>query len=191
MNRAAYKMELLNICTKLDRNALILYKDDMNRLHFNMIAVYVALFSVLLLSSATLADPLPESPQPLIKELSSSVSTNLEELVKKSSSFESVEGFASYYARKFEGRRTTSGQRYNPDKLTGAHQSLPLGTIVRVLNPVTKQEVQVTVNDRCAPKSFHFIDLSRAAAKKIGLWGKGKIKVVIIPLIEDELEEPA
>lgn len=110
----------------------------------------------------------------------------LEELLQKSSTFESVEGFASYYARKFEGRRTSSGQRYNPDKLTAAHQSLPLGTVVRVLNPATGQDVQVTVNDRCAPKSFHFIDLSRAAAKRIGLWGKGKIRVVIIPL-----EEPA
>lgn len=155
-----------------------------------MIAVFIALFSMLLFSSAALAEGSAESTT-LLDELLSPVTTNLEELVKKSSSFESVEGFASYYARRFEGRRTTSGQRYNPDKLTGAHQSLPLGTIVRVLNPVTRQEVQVTVNDRCAPKSFHFIDLSRAAAKKIGLWGKGKIKVVIIPLLEDELEEPA
>lgn len=155
-----------------------------------MIAVFIALFSMLLFSPAALAEGSAESTT-LLDELLSPVTTNLEELVKKSSSFESVEGFASYYARRFEGRRTTSGQRYNPDKLTGAHQSLPLGTIVRVLNPVTRQEVQVTVNDRCAPKSFHFIDLSRAAAKKIGLWGKGKIKVVIIPLLEDELEEPA
>jgi len=162
----------------------------MNRLHFNMIAVCAALLSGLLSSSAALAEAPQNNATPPANELSS-VPTNLEELVKKSSSFESVEGFASYYARKFEGRRTTSGQRYNPDKLTGAHQSLPLGTVVRVLNPVTRQEVQVTINDRCAPKSFHFIDLSRAAAKKIGLWGKGKIRVVIIPLLEDKLEEPA
>jgi rare lipoprotein A len=124
----------------------------------------------------------------LLNELAKPDVSNLEELLQRSSTFESVEGFASYYARKFEGRRTTSGQRYHPDKLTAAHQSLPLGTVVRVLNPVTRQEVQVIVNDRCAPKSFHFIDLSRAAAKKIGLWGKGKIKVVIIPLLEDKLE---
>jgi rare lipoprotein A len=75
--------------------------------------------------------------------------------------------------------------------MTGAHQSLPLGTVVRVVNPATSQEVHVTINDRCAKKAYHFIDLSRAAAKKIGLWGKGKIKVVIIPLLEDRLEEPA
>lgn len=158
----------------------------MNRLYFNVIAV----LSVLMLSSPAGADDLPASDLSLLRELSGQAPNNLEELVLKSSSFESVEGFASYYARRFEGRRTTSGHRYNPEKLTAAHQSLPLGTVVRVINPASKQEVHVTINDRCAPKSFHFIDLSRAAAKKIGLWGKGKIKVVITPLLEDKLEEP-
>lgn len=96
-----------------------------------------------------------------------------------------MEGVASYYAKRFEGRKTTSGHRYHPDKLTAAHSNLPMGTIVRVVNPATKQEVHVTINDRCARKSFHFIDLSRAAAKKIGLWRRGTIKVVIIPLLEE------
>jgi rare lipoprotein A len=159
----------------------------MNRLYFNMIATCATL---LLLSPADGSDALPGGAPPLL-HVSVPVQTSLEELVKKSSTFESVEGFASYYARKFEGHRTTSGHRYNPEKLTAAHQSLPLGTVVKVQNPATGQEVQVTVNDRCAPKSFHFIDLSRAAAKKIGLWGKGKIRVVITPLLEDKLEEPA
>ncbi len=163
----------------------------MNRLYFNMIAATVTLVAVLVLSPSARADDPPGGVQPLLHEISSPAPTNLEELVLKSSSFESVEGFASYYARKFEGRRTSSGQRYNPEKMTGAHQSLPLGTVVRVVNPVSKQEVSVTINDRCAPKSFHFIDLSRAAAKKIGLWGKGKIRVVITPLLEEDLEEPA
>jgi rare lipoprotein A len=121
----------------------------------------------------------------LLNELESPATSNLEELVQKGSALKSMDGFASYYARRFEGRRTTSGRRYHPEKMTGAHHSLPLGTVVRVVNPVTSQEVQVTINDRCARKPFPFIDLSRAAAKKIGLWGKGKIKVVIIPLLEE------
>lgn len=158
----------------------------MKRLFFSMIALLLTV-----LPGTVRAEELPGGDEALLHELSASFPTNLEELVLKSSSFESVEGVASYYARRFEGRRTTSGHRYNPDKLTAAHQSLPLGTVVRVLNPLTRQEVQVTVNDRCAPKSFHFIDLSRAAAKKIGLWGKGKIKVVIIPILEEKLKEPA
>ncbi|NVN89042.1 MAG: septal ring lytic transglycosylase RlpA family protein [Desulfuromonadales bacterium] len=111
--------------------------------------------------------------------------TTLEELVLKGSKREPMEGVASYYAKRFEGRKTTSGHRYHPDKLTAAHSNLPMGTIVRVVNPATKQEVHVTINDRCARKSFHFIDLSRAAAKKIGLWRRGTIKVVIIPLLEE------
>ncbi|MDR3580329.1 MAG: septal ring lytic transglycosylase RlpA family protein [Oryzomonas sp.] len=114
----------------------------------------------------------------------------LEGLILKSSPLPPMEGFASYYAKRFEGRRTTSGHRYHPDKLTAAHESLPLGTVVRVVNPATNQEVHVTITDRCARKAFHFIDLSRAAAKKIGLWGKGRIKVVIIPLLQEKLEKP-
>jgi peptidoglycan lytic transglycosylase len=126
----------------------------------------------------------------LLTELESSSITSLEELVQKGGALKAKNGFASYYARRFEGRKTASGHRYHPEKMTGAHQSLPMGTVVRVVNPATSQEVHVTINDRCAKKTFPFIDLSRAAAKKIGLWGKGKIKVVIIPLLEENLEEP-
>lgn len=163
----------------------------MNRMYSNIIATCVALVSVLFVLPAARAGGPPDSTQQHSRKLSMKSVTDLEELVKKSSLYESVAGFASYYASRFEGRRTASGRRYNPDKMTAAHQSLPLGTVVRVVNPATKQEVHVTINDRCAPKSFHFIDLSRAAAKKIGLWGKGKIKVVIMPLIEEKLEKPA
>ena len=127
----------------------------------------------------------------LLKELTLPTTSPLEELVIKSSSRSASEGFASYYASRFIGRRTASGHRYNPEKMTAAHYTLPLGTVVRVVNLKTGQDVHVTINDRCAPKRFPFIDLSRAAAKKIGLWGKGKIKVVIIPLLEERLEEPA
>lgn len=133
----------------------------------------------------------PAAAVSLLGELESPAASSLEELVQKGSALKAAEGFASYYARRFEGRRTTSGHRYHPEKMTGAHHSLPLGTVVRVVNPATSQEVHVTINDRCARKPFPFIDLSRAAAKKIGLWGKGKIKVVIIPLLEENLEEPA
>jgi rare lipoprotein A len=142
------------------------------------------------LSGTALAEPIADPADGLLSELELPANSNLEELVLKGSGLKSTEGFASYYAKRFEGRRTTSGHRYHPEKMTAAHQSLPLGTVVRVVNPATSQEVHVTINDRCARKPFPFIDLSRAAAKKIGLWGKGKIRVVIIPLLEDHLEEP-
>ncbi len=137
------------------------------------------------------AEPPTPPADSILTELQSPSSSNLEELVLKGSDLKATEGFASYYARRFEGRRTTSGHRYHPEKMTAAHYYLPLGTVVRVVNPATSQEVHVTINDRCARKPFPFIDLSRAAAKKIGLWGKGRIKVVIIPLLEDKLEKPA
>jgi len=158
---------------------------------YKMLAILIAVAAALLAASTARADLRTDREDILLSELTTPVVSELEALLQKSSAFESVFGVASYYARRFEGRRTTSGHRYNPEKLTAAHQSLPLGTVVRVLNPVTSQEVQVTVNDRCSGKSFHFIDLSRAAAIKIGLWGRGKMKVVIIPLLEDKLEEPA
>ncbi|MBJ6799523.1 septal ring lytic transglycosylase RlpA family protein [Geomonas propionica] len=95
-------------------------------------------------------------------------------------------GIASYYAKKFHGRATTSGERYHPEKMTAAHQSLPLGTKVLVRNLANDKEVTVVVNDRCRKKGFPFIDLSRAAARKLGFLGQGKAKVAIIPLTEEE-----
>ena len=159
----------------------------MKRLIFNKMVARMALLTVLSVAPVAYGADLPVEQQ----ESSPSLTSSLEELVLKSSPYESVEGVATYYAGRFAGRRTTSGHRYNPEKMTAAHESLPLGTVVKVVNPVSKQSVLVTITDRCASKAFHFIDLSRAAAKKIGLWGKGKIKVVITPLLEDRLEEPA
>jgi rare lipoprotein A len=151
----------------------------------------VAGIALLLAAAVGHADMEGPASESLLNELAMPAISPLEELVLKSSPREAAQGYASYYAARFIGRRTTSGHRYHPEKMTAAHYSLPLGTVVRVVNPATSQEVQVTINDRCAPQRFPFIDLSRAAAKKIGLWGKGKIKVVIIPLLEDSLEEPA
>jgi rare lipoprotein A len=160
----------------------------MNPLFFKMIPLLLVIGMLCVAVPDTSAE-VAEAQKPA--DSAPSTIALLEELLLQSSPYESVEGVASYYARRFEGRRTTSGLRYNPEKLTAAHESLPLGTVVRVVNPVSKQEVHVTITDRCASKSFHFIDLSRAAAKKIGLWGKGKITVVIIPLLEGRLENPA
>lgn len=91
-------------------------------------------------------------------------------------------GVATYYASRFIGRRTTSGQRYHPDKLTAAHALLPLGSLATVENLATGQKVPVLINDRCRKRSFQLIDLSRLAARQIGLWGKGAIKVRIVPI---------
>ena len=151
-------------------------------------AACMLIFSAGGAGAALWAGPDPhDDPEILLNELINSADASVEGSAVADGFSKGKKGYASYYASRFIGRRTTSGTRYHPDKLTAAHYTLPLGTVVRVVNPATNQSVVVTVNDRCAPKRFPFIDLSRAAAKKIGLWGKGKIKVVIIPL----LKEPA
>lgn len=97
---------------------------------------------------------------------------------------EGVEGFAAYYAKRYNGRRTNSGQRHDPKKLTAAHPTLPHGTKVKVINLANDKEVVVTINDRCRQRKTPFIDLSRAAAKELGFLGKGMTRVRIIPLPE-------
>ena len=96
-----------------------------------------------------------------------------------------TEGVASYYAKRYNGRKTCSGARYNPEKLTAAHPGLPFGSRVKVINLANDREVTVTVNDRCRERSFPFIDLSREAAKKLGFLGKGTAKVKIVLLDDD------
>jgi rare lipoprotein A len=96
-----------------------------------------------------------------------------------------TEGVASYYAKRYNGRRTNSGRRYDPTKLTAAHPTLPHGARVRVVNLANDKEVVVTINDRCRSRDYPFIDLSREAAKQLGFLGKGKTRVRIIPLQEE------
>jgi rare lipoprotein A len=91
-------------------------------------------------------------------------------------------GTATYYARRYQNRRTSSGKRHDGAKLTAAHSTLAYGTRVRVINLANDKEVVVTINDRCRHRSKPFIDLSRSAAQKLGFLGKGKTRVRIIPL---------
>ncbi len=96
------------------------------------------------------------------------------------------EGLASYYAKRYNGRKTHSGARYKPEGLTAASPYLPMGCRVKVINMANGEEVLVTVNDRCRKRKAPFIDLSRAAARKLGFLGKGTARVRIIPQEEDE-----
>ena len=67
---------------------------------------------------------------------------------------EGMIGRAAYYAKSYEGRRTTSGKRYRHEGMTAAHASLPLGSRVRMVNLANGREIEVTVNDRCRKRSF-------------------------------------
>jgi rare lipoprotein A len=91
-------------------------------------------------------------------------------------------GQGSYYADKFRGRPTASGTPYRPSKLTAAHNTLPFGTKIRVTNTRTGRSVKVVVNDRGPHVKGRIVDLSKRAARKIGLVDAGvapvQLKVV-------------
>jgi rare lipoprotein A len=91
-------------------------------------------------------------------------------------------GIASWYGPGFHGSRTASGEIYNMYKLTAAHKTLPLGTYVKVINLENGRSVIVKVNDRGPFVRGRIIDLSYAAAKKLGMLKKGTAKVKIIAL---------
>jgi len=86
-------------------------------------------------------------------------------------------GLASWYGTKFHGKRTSSGESYDMYAMTGAHKTLPLPTYARVTNTDNNKSVIVKINDRGPFHSDRIIDLSYAAAHKIGLVGKGTAHV--------------
>jgi rare lipoprotein A len=88
-------------------------------------------------------------------------------------------GKASYYADKFEGRRTASGETYHKNGLTAAHRTLPFGTKVKVLNISNGKSVTVRINDRGPFSQGRVIDLSKKAAKRIGILTTGVAVVEI------------
>ena len=92
------------------------------------------------------------------------------------------EGKASYYADKFEGKKTASGEIYKHSKATAAHKTLPFGTRVKVTNKANHKSIIVRINDRGPFVKGRIIDLSKSAAKKLEYLKEGvadvKIKVL-------------
>jgi rare lipoprotein A len=80
-----------------------------------------------------------------------------------------MQGFASVYSDRLDGRKTASGEVFNQQKLTAAHPTLPFGTKVKVTNTNNDMSVEVTINDRGPTRPDRCIDLSSAAAAKIDL----------------------
>lgn len=106
------------------------------------------------------------------------------------------EGIASWYGGRdgFEGKPTASGEIYDSSLLTAAHRELPLGTVVDVTNLDNDQTVRVRINDRGPFVFGRVIDLSHAAAQKIGLVGPGTGPVrvtVVTPGAVEELVSPS
>jgi rare lipoprotein A len=89
---------------------------------------------------------------------------------------------ASWYGNELAGRPTTSGERFDPNRLTAASKTLPLGSIVKVENPRNGRSVTVRIND-CGPfVRDRSLDLSRGAARKIGITHQGVARVKLTTL---------
>jgi rare lipoprotein A len=86
-------------------------------------------------------------------------------------------GQASYYGREFMGSKTASGEKFDPNGFTAAHRTVAFGTKVRVTNLSNGKDVVVRINDRGPWKKGRIIDISHAAAKKIGMHHSGTATV--------------
>lgn len=91
-------------------------------------------------------------------------------------------GIASYYAEKFHGRRTASGEIFDNTAMTAAHNTLPLGTFIKVTNIRNNRWVVVKVTDRLHAANRRIVDLTQAAAKKLGFihWGLTRVRVEVV-----------
>ena len=89
------------------------------------------------------------------------------------------EGIASFYHDKFHGRTTASGEPFDQNQMTAAHPDLPFGTEVVVTRPDTGREVTVVINDRGPFVKGRIIDLSKRAARELGILNRGVAPVII------------
>ncbi|MEN0064395.1 MAG: septal ring lytic transglycosylase RlpA family protein [Myxococcota bacterium] len=86
-------------------------------------------------------------------------------------------GQASFYGEGFAGRPTASGAIFDPSKLTAAHRTLPLGTVVDVIHQRTGARVRVIINDRGPFAGNRIVDLSQGAAERLGMVAEGVARV--------------
>jgi rare lipoprotein A len=107
-------------------------------------------------------------------------------IVFNTSCIAAEEGYASYYAGKFQGRLTANGEIFDTKRFTAAHKSLPFNTIVRVTNPESGKSTLVRINDRGPFVEERIIDLSRIAAAAIGIVAQGVAWVSVDIVIDGD-----
>ena len=100
----------------------------------------------------------------------------------KKVSLQTWKGIASYYHPKFNGRKTSTGERFSNALFTCANNFLALGSYIRVTNLRNGKAVIVKVNDRMHPKNKRLVDLSQAAARELGFYKEGLGQVCIEPV---------
>ncbi|SUT87788.1 rare lipoprotein A [Actinobacillus ureae] len=107
---------------------------------------------------------------------------SLKELHKNTARSHYQSGIASYYADKFNGRRTANGEKFSNSAMTAAHKTLPFGTLVEVTNMRNGRSVVVRVNDRGPYVHARVVDLSKAAARQLGMHHSGIARVKLAVL---------
>lgn len=102
-------------------------------------------------------------------------------------------GKASFYADKFEGRPTASGEKYKHNKLTAAHKSLPFGTVIKVTNLKNDLSVEVVVNDRGPYVDGRIVDLSKSAAEKLQFVniGLADVRIEVVDAGTGKVSDPS
>jgi rare lipoprotein A len=99
-------------------------------------------------------------------------------------------GLASYYAGRFSGRPTASGETFNSQEFTAAHPTLAFNTMLRVTNAANGRSVLVRVNDRGPFAGERVLDVSRAAARELGMLGTGTATITLVVVGADGQEVP-
>ena len=135
-----------------------------HRWTYRVIVISIAMLSPLMYSLTSHLSPLTSYLSPLTSK------TNAQGVQT---------GKASYYAKKFSGRKTASGERLHHDSLTCAHRTYPFGTQLKVTNPANGKTVIVRVTDRGPYVKGRIIDLSVRAAKELGIIAQGIAPVVV------------
>lgn len=87
------------------------------------------------------------------------------------------EGKASFYAKRFNGRKTACGERFSNKDFTAAHKTLPFGTIIRIKNTSNNKVTFVRINDRGPFNRDRLVDISKRAADELGIEGVGKVEI--------------
>jgi len=147
----------------------------------------IAMIFCVLLSTSLYGAELPEHPDPVtagfqwLPDINNANQASSTSALPQASGddFLVAEGKASYYSRHFHGKKTASGEFFNLNHFTAAHRSLAFGTSVRVINLANGKDVVVRINDRGPFRKGRIIDVSPAAAKKIGLLSTGTANVRI------------
>lgn len=145
--------------------------------------LYSLIGCIILVLMSCSSTPRYKKKQRHVRPSSVQISKSGNKNFKRTARSSRLTGTASYYGRKFNGKKTANGERFNMYALTAAHKTLPFNTKVKVLNLENNKSVVVRINDRGPYKKGRIIDLSFAAAKKIDMIksGTARVHLTILP----------